>query len=398
MTSQQWDRRAKVLPSLQGSSPLAPVFLWNLEHPDVGEDPALYKLHDVEVGAYDALVFAQTVYFGDRHSIWVPCVITTVLARIERLIVLVQAAEDAVLALDGMRSGREQIAGRLLAQDVSSALGVGQDVRWVRLSKGELLDLDGSRDLWNVRCGVARGRCKQLAPKLSNLPSPPPLLLPLPLTYNSNTGSRRPRPPTGGSRQTPGQSSSSLRPLPWSLRLKSDGCNQRDNWRVRTSHFVATARRCCPAFSTPGRRTPTHGHTDPPAKRVEPCATGNCPQLTPEATYETVRAEAWSAYVSMYVRVQNLKPPQHWSLHCSIALDWQGKSRVLLVYRQSFIAEEQLFMCCFVIFACSYDKPSTSHILASYFSANLTVFLPCPPSDLSSLPKTTKPNFSAWRV
>lgn len=139
-------------------SPLPPFLLGDLEHPHIREYPPLHKLHDVEVCPHDALVFAQAVHLRYGHSIGVLIAVSSALAYVQALVVRIEAREDAVLALDGVRRGREEVARGLLPEDVPRGRRVREDVRRVRLPEAELLDLDGARDGGDVGCEASGDR------------------------------------------------------------------------------------------------------------------------------------------------------------------------------------------------------------------------------------------------
>lgn len=83
--------------------------------------PTVQELHNVERGTDHAAVFAETECFWHRH------------------ICISQRPDDLVFSVYSVGGLREQLAGRLLAQDELTSIGGGDLVCWVGLTEAELL-------------------------------------------------------------------------------------------------------------------------------------------------------------------------------------------------------------------------------------------------------------------
>lgn len=86
----------------------------------VFEDAAVEEGHDVEGGAYDAVVFTETEGAWDGH------------------VGLLEGVDDAVFAVDLMGGLGEELARRLLSHDIFGAIGGFEEVGWVALTVAEL--------------------------------------------------------------------------------------------------------------------------------------------------------------------------------------------------------------------------------------------------------------------
>lgn len=99
---------------------LCSVLLGHVRQPGICHDSPIHKFHNVEGCAHPVGILAQTIGLGHRYC------------RV------FESMDYAIFPLDLVGSLGEEWPGRLLAHDISLAIGRSELVCWVRLTEAEL--------------------------------------------------------------------------------------------------------------------------------------------------------------------------------------------------------------------------------------------------------------------
>lgn len=105
------ERQLVVRRNTPSYSPGVAVLAGEVGEEGIGEDSALYKLHDVERSVGDGIVHAEGVYLRYRHG-------TVFGVRGEGTVVAVHSVENEVFAVDAVCRRRKEFTNRRAAEDI----------------------------------------------------------------------------------------------------------------------------------------------------------------------------------------------------------------------------------------------------------------------------------------